>query len=92
MSLRAYQQAAQRSEAPRDAEYRLFAQVTRALMELKTKPREDLASWIWPGGQFMVCTGSSSRALPLSAVVQSGIPAPPADPGVASRAGTGLAA
>ena len=46
MSLRAYQQAAQRSEAPRDAEYRLFAQVTRALMDLKTKPREDLASWI----------------------------------------------
>ncbi len=46
MSLRAYQQAAQRSETPRDAEYRLFAQVTRALMEVKTKPREDIAAWI----------------------------------------------
>jgi beta-glucosidase len=51
---------------------------------------EDLASWIWPAGQFRVHAGSSSRALPLSAVVQSGIP--PADPGVSSRAGTGLAA
>jgi flagellar protein FlaF len=46
MSLRAYQQAAQRSETPRDAEYRLFAQVTRALMEVKAKPREDVAAWI----------------------------------------------
>ena len=46
MSLRAYQQAAHRSETPRDTEYRLFAQVTRALMDLKTKPREDLAGWI----------------------------------------------
>jgi flagellar protein FlaF len=46
MSLRAYQQAAQRSETPRDAEYRLFAQVTRALMDVKTKPREDVQAWI----------------------------------------------
>lgn len=33
MSLQAYQQAATRAESPRDMEYRLFAQVTRALME-----------------------------------------------------------
>ncbi len=33
MSLQAYQQAATRAENPRDMEYRLFAQVTRALME-----------------------------------------------------------
>jgi flagellar protein FlaF len=46
MSLRAYQQAAQRSETPRDAEYRLFAQVTRALLDVKAKPREDVAAWI----------------------------------------------
>jgi flagellar biosynthesis activator protein FlaF len=46
MSLRAYQQAAQRSETPRDVEYRLFAQVTRALMDVKSKPREDVAAWI----------------------------------------------
>ncbi|MFT4253935.1 MAG: flagellar biosynthesis regulator FlaF [Caulobacter sp.] len=33
MSLRAYQQAATRTENPREVEYRLFGQVTRALME-----------------------------------------------------------
>ena len=33
MSLQAYQQAATRAESPRDLEYRLFAQVTRALMD-----------------------------------------------------------
>jgi flagellar protein FlaF len=46
MSLRAYQQAAQRSETPRDAEYRLFAQVTRALMQLKETPRDDMRAWM----------------------------------------------
>ncbi len=33
MSLQAYQQAATRAETPRETEYRLFAQVTLALME-----------------------------------------------------------
>ncbi|MFT3997250.1 MAG: flagellar biosynthesis regulator FlaF [Asticcacaulis sp.] len=33
MSLQAYQKAAQRTEDPRQTEYRLFGQVTRALME-----------------------------------------------------------
>jgi flagellar biosynthesis activator protein FlaF len=46
MSLRAYQQAAQRAETPRDVEYRLFAQVTRALLDVKSTPREDLRAWI----------------------------------------------
>jgi flagellar protein FlaF len=46
MSLRAYQQVAQRAETPRDAEYRLFAQVTRALLELKTTPRAEVRAWI----------------------------------------------
>ena len=32
MSLRAYQQAATRAEPPRDLEYRLFGQVTHALI------------------------------------------------------------
>jgi flagellar protein FlaF len=32
MSLQAYQQATARAENPREAEYRLFGQVTRALM------------------------------------------------------------
>ena len=46
MSLRAYQQAAQRAETPRDVEYRLFAQVTRALLDVRSTPREDLSAWI----------------------------------------------
>jgi flagellar protein FlaF len=33
MSLRAYEQAAQRVESPRDLEYRLFGVVTRSLIE-----------------------------------------------------------
>jgi flagellar protein FlaF len=45
MSLRAYQQVAQRAETPRDAEYRLFAQVTRALIEIKTTPRDQVRVW-----------------------------------------------
>ena len=42
MSLRAYQQAAQRTENPRDAEFRLFAQVNRALMDASEAPETDL--------------------------------------------------
>jgi len=41
MSLQAYQRAAQQTEAPRDAEYRLFGQVTRALMDAEALPAED---------------------------------------------------
>jgi flagellar protein FlaF len=33
MSLRAYQRTAERSENPRETEYRLFGEVTRALIE-----------------------------------------------------------
>jgi len=41
MSLQAYQQASTRAENPRDMEYRLFAQVTRALIEAaKLDPTE----------------------------------------------------
>jgi flagellar protein FlaF len=46
MSLRAYQQAAQRSETPRDVEYRLFAQVTRALMDVRSRPRDEFSAWM----------------------------------------------
>ena len=41
MSLQAYQKAAQRAENPRQAEYRLFGQVTRALMEASQAERYD---------------------------------------------------
>ena len=42
MSLRAYQQVAAKTESPRGAEYRLFGQVTRALMEAAASDRSDL--------------------------------------------------
>lgn len=51
MSLQAYQRAAQRAENPREAEYRLFGQVTRALMEAAKadpsdfKTRIDALDW-----------------------------------------------
>jgi flagellar protein FlaF len=40
MSLRAYQQAAARSESPRETEYRIFGQVTRALMDAAKEPSD----------------------------------------------------
>jgi len=46
MSLRAYQQAATRAEAPKDTEYRLFGQVTRALIAASEAPIIDLATRI----------------------------------------------
>lgn len=51
MSLQAYQQATARAESPRQAEYRLFGQVTRALMEAArldpkdVKGRIDALDW-----------------------------------------------
>lgn len=51
MSLQAYRQAATRAESPRDMEYRLFAQVTLALMDaVKVDPldhhlRVDALDW-----------------------------------------------
>ena len=43
MSLNAYKQATQRAENPREAEYRLFGQVTRALLEASKLDRRDIA-------------------------------------------------
>jgi flagellar protein FlaF len=43
MSLQAYQQAATRAESPREMEYRLFAQVTRALLEAAALERTEVA-------------------------------------------------
>lgn len=44
MSLQAYKQATQRAEAPRETEYRLFGQVTRALMEASALDASELAA------------------------------------------------
>lgn len=46
MGLQAYQQAAQRTESPRSIEYRLFGQVTRALMEAAEADPSDFATRI----------------------------------------------
>jgi flagellar protein FlaF len=46
MSVLAYQQAAQRAEAPRDLEYRLLGQVTRALMDAARLDAKDFAGRI----------------------------------------------
>jgi flagellar protein FlaF len=42
MGLQAYQQARSRGESPRDAEYRLFGQVTLALMDASKLPKTDI--------------------------------------------------
>lgn len=41
MSLRAYQKTLNATESPRDVEYRLFGQVTRALLDASGLPRTD---------------------------------------------------
>jgi flagellar protein FlaF len=46
MSLRAYHQAAVRAESPRETEYRLFAQVTLALMDAAKADPHDIAARI----------------------------------------------
>ncbi len=43
MSLQAYKQAAQRAESPREAEYRLFGEVTRALIRAAELDRTQIA-------------------------------------------------
>jgi flagellar biosynthesis activator protein FlaF len=46
MSLQAYKAATSRAETPRDLEYRLFGQVTRALVHASTVDEGDLATRI----------------------------------------------
>ena len=46
MGLQAYQQTAQRTESPRSLEYRLFGQVTRALMAASETDPKDFATRI----------------------------------------------
>lgn len=43
MSLNAYQKVSERAESPSSTEYRLFAQVTRALIDAKTSGAEAFA-------------------------------------------------
>jgi flagellar protein FlaF len=46
MSLQAYKTAASRAESPRETEYRLFGQVTRALMHASTLESSEIAARI----------------------------------------------
>ena len=46
MSIQAYQQAAKKTANPRDLEFRLFAQVTRALTDARQAPRHEVAKVI----------------------------------------------
>lgn len=46
MSLQAYQRTQAATEKPRDAEYRVFSQVTRALLEADKKGKDDLPNLI----------------------------------------------
>ena len=46
MSLQAYKTAAARAESPREMEYRLFGQVTRALVHASTVDRADIQTRI----------------------------------------------
>ncbi|MEM8985462.1 MAG: flagellar biosynthesis regulator FlaF [Pseudomonadota bacterium] len=46
MSLKAYQRTQAATEKPRDAEYRLFSQVTRALLEADKTGRDDLSKLV----------------------------------------------
>ncbi|MBO6796793.1 flagellar biosynthesis regulator FlaF [Maricaulis sp.] len=71
MSFQAYQQAATRSEDPRSTEYRLFAQVTRALMEasqadkLEITKRAEALDWnrrMW--SNFALDCSSEENQLP----------------------------
>ncbi|HKT54439.1 MAG TPA: flagellar biosynthesis regulator FlaF [Caulobacteraceae bacterium] len=65
MSLRAYQQAAERAEQPRDSEYRLFGEVTRALMDAAEAPSDDFVVRIkaldWNRRMWMTLAADCSR-------------------------------
>ena len=78
MSLQAYQQAANRAESPRDSEYRLFAQVTLALMEAAKMDASDIAGRVdaldWNRSVWTVLrTDCSSPANQLPAPLRASI-------------------
>ena len=73
MSIRAYQTTSARAENPRDTEYRLFGQVTRALIEAAEAEPIDIAKqnealdWnrrLW--STLSTACADSSNALPQS--------------------------
>lgn len=80
MSLRAYQQASARAENPRDLEYRLFGQVTRALMQAAAadegdfKTRIDALDWnrrLWSALATDCASPDNALPVPLRAQIIS---------------------
>ena len=80
MGLQAYQRAAQRAENPREAEYRLFGQVTRALMDAArtdahdVKTRVDALDWnrrLWSTLATDCSEPSNGLSMPLRAQIIS---------------------
>ena len=69
MSLQAYQKASARSESPRDAEYRLFGQVTRALIHAAEVDKNDIKTRIealdWNRRVWSALAALSAPATPL---------------------------
>jgi flagellar protein FlaF len=80
MSVQSYQKIAERAENPRDLEYRLFGQVTRALMEVAadesgdTQKQVDILDWnrrMW-GVLASACSDSENQLpTPLRAQIIS---------------------
>ncbi len=77
MSLQAYHRAALQAESPRDIEYRLFGQVTRALMEAAnvdptdTKTRIEALDWnrqVWSA--LAVDCATPANSLPVKVRAQ----------------------
>lgn len=64
MSLTAYQKTLKATENPRDVEYRLFGQVTRALLEAAPLPRTDqrvIAAVDWNRRMWSVLAGDCAN-------------------------------
>lgn len=77
MSLTAYQQTLRATEHPRDVEYRLFGQVTRALLEAAALTRTDpkkIAAIDWNRRVWSTMAGDcSSDANALPPPIRAGI-------------------
>ncbi len=77
MSLTAYQKTLKATEHPRDVEYRLFGQVTRALLEAAPLPRTDpkkIAAIDWNRRVWSTIAGDcSSDANAMPPQIRAGI-------------------
>ncbi len=77
MSLKAYQNARERAESPRETEYRLFGEVTRSLMDAAAASADDVQTRVtaldWNRRLWATLASDCSRtdnALPLGVRAQ----------------------